>query len=72
MPAAHLPAAQLQGRLPAPGPHPPSKLALLVVDMHGRKTLALQSVSGERAVEAERVLASLVEQRGAPLVLELD
>lgn len=46
--------------------------ALVVVEMHSRKTLALQSVSGERAVEAERVLASLVEQHGAPLVLKLD
>jgi len=45
---------------------------VVVVEMHGRYTSALQSVSGERAVEAERVLASLVEQRGAPLVLELD
>jgi len=45
--------------------------ALVVVERHRRKTLALQCVSGKRAVEAERVLATLVEQHGAPWVLEL-
>ncbi len=46
--------------------------ALIVVEMHTRKTLALESVAGERAYEVERVLAALVEKHGAPLVLKLD
>lgn len=46
--------------------------ALIVVEMHSHKTLALQSVAGENAEEAERVLADLIAQHGAPLVLKLD
>ena len=46
--------------------------ALVVVEMHSRKTLALESVSGERATEVERVLAALIGKHGAPLVLKLD
>ena len=46
--------------------------ALIVVELHSKKTLALESVSGERAVEVERVLAALIEKHGAPLVLKLD
>ena len=46
--------------------------ALIVVDLHSKKTLALESVSGERAFEVERVLVELIRKHGAPLVLKLD
>lgn len=46
--------------------------ALIVVELHSKKTLALESVSGERIVEVERVLAQLIQKHGAPLVLKLD
>ena len=46
--------------------------ALVVVEMHSRKTLCLTSVPGERAVAAEQVLARLIAIHGAPLVLKLD
>ena len=46
--------------------------ALIVVELHSRKVLALRAVAGERAVAAEQVLAALIEQHGAPLVLKLD
>ncbi len=46
--------------------------ALIVVELHSKKTLALESVSGERVGEVERVLAALIQKHGAPLVLKLD
>lgn len=46
--------------------------ALVVVELHGRTTLALQSVTGESANEVERVLAALLARYGPPLVLKLD
>lgn len=46
--------------------------ALVVVDLHSKKTLAVESVRGERAVDVERVLAELIAKHGAPLVLKLD
>jgi len=46
--------------------------ALVVVELHSRKTLAVVSVRGEREVEVIRVLTKLIERHGAPLVLKLD
>jgi transposase InsO family protein len=46
--------------------------ALVVVELNSKKTLAVVSVRGERAVDVERVLADLVAKHGAPLVLKLD
>jgi transposase InsO family protein len=46
--------------------------ALVVVELHSRKTLAVASVPGERAVAAEHVLEALFTEHGAPLVLKLD
>lgn len=46
--------------------------ALVVVELQGRKVLALRAVKGERAIAAEKVLATLIEKHGAPLVLKLD
>jgi hypothetical protein len=51
---------------------PLGRRALVVVELHSRKTLCLQSVAGERAVAAEWVLRGLIERHGAPLVLKLD
>lgn len=54
-------------------PVPPlGRRALIVVEMHSRQVLCLRSVPGERAVAAEQVLADLIAQHGAPLVLKLD
>jgi transposase InsO family protein len=54
-------------------PVPPlGRRALLVTELHSRRTLCLQSVVGERAAAAEQVLATLIERHGAPLVLKLD
>jgi len=55
--------------LPVP---PLGRRALVVVELHGGKTLCLRSVTGERAVEVERVLGELFARHGAPLVLKLD
>lgn len=46
--------------------------ALIVVELNSKKTLAVVSVHGERAVDVERVLADLIAKHGAPLVLKLD
>ncbi len=46
--------------------------ALVVAGLHGRQVLALRAASGERAVAAEQILASLIAEHGAPLVLKLD
>ncbi len=46
--------------------------ALIVVELHHRKVLALQSVSGERASAVIALLRRLVQQHGAPLVLKAD
>lgn len=46
--------------------------ALIVVEMQQRKVLALQSVSGERASAVLALLAQLVQQHGAPLVIKAD
>ena len=51
---------------------PLGRRALLVVELFASQVLALQSVPGERAVEAERVLEALIARHGAPLVLKLD
>lgn len=54
-------------------PVPPlGRRALIVTELHGRKTLCLRAVAGERAEIVEQVLAELVERHGAPLVLKLD
>jgi hypothetical protein len=54
-------------------PVPPlGRRALVVAELHSRKTLCLQSVVGERAEAAERVLEALFARHGAPLVLKLD
>lgn len=46
--------------------------ALIVVELHGRQTMSLRSVPGERASAAMRVLEDLIGRHGAPLVLKLD
>lgn len=46
--------------------------ALIVVDLHRRKTLALQSVRGERAADVRALLLRLVARHGPPLVLKAD
>jgi hypothetical protein len=46
--------------------------ALVVVEMHSKKTLCLQSVPGERASSAIACLQGLVAKYGAPLVLKAD
>lgn len=54
-------------------PSPPlGRRALVVVELHSRKTLCLRSVTGERAEEVERVLADLFARHGVPMVLKLD
>jgi hypothetical protein len=54
-------------------PAPPfDRQALLVVELHSKKVLTLQAVTGECAEEAERVLEALIAEHGAPLVLKLD
>jgi hypothetical protein len=49
-----------------------SRRALVVAELHSRKTLALQAVPGERAAAAIRLLEDLIHRHGAPLVLKLD
>lgn len=49
-----------------------SRRALVVAELCSKQTLCLQSVPGERAVAAERVLQELIERHGAPLVLKVD
>jgi Integrase core domain len=49
-----------------------SRRALIVVDVHGRKVLALEPVPGERASAVIPLLRRLVEQHGPPLVLKAD
>jgi transposase InsO family protein len=51
---------------------PFGRRALIVVELHSRKVLVLRAVAGERAVAAEQVLAALIAEHGAPLVLKLD
>jgi len=46
--------------------------ALIVVELHGKQTLCLQSVPGERAAAAIAALQVLIERHGAPLVLKVD
>jgi transposase InsO family protein len=46
--------------------------ALVVVEMHSRKTLCLQSVPGERAASVVGCLQQLIDWHGAPLVLKAD
>lgn len=46
--------------------------ALVVVELHRRQVLALQSVSGERASAVIALLEQLVQRHGAPLVLKAD
>jgi transposase InsO family protein len=54
-------------------PVPPlGRRALVVVELHSKKTLCMRSVTGERAEEVERVLAELFARHGVPLVLKLD
>lgn len=54
-------------------PVPPlGRRALVVIDLHSRRTLCLRSVVGERAAAVEAVLAELFVRHGAPLVLKLD
>ena len=51
---------------------PLGRRALIVVELHSKRVLALQSVPGERADAVEQVLAALIAKHGAPLVLKLD
>lgn len=51
---------------------PLGRRALVVIELHSRKTLCLESVTGESATEVERVLRDLFARHGAPLVLKLD
>jgi transposase InsO family protein len=51
---------------------PLGRRALIVTELHSRRTLCLQSVPGERAEAVEQVLTALIERHGAPLVLKLD
>ena len=46
--------------------------ALVVVELHSRQTLCLESVPGERAGAVIACLQRLIEQHGAPLVLKAD
>ena len=46
--------------------------ALVVVELHSRKTLALSSVAGERAPAVIALLTKLIARHGAPLVLKAD
>lgn len=46
--------------------------ALIVVELHSRRVLALESVPGERASAVRTLLQRLVERHGAPLVLKAD
>jgi transposase InsO family protein len=46
--------------------------ALVVVEMHSHKTLAFESVPGERAKSVIAVLTRLIALYGAPLVLKAD
>jgi len=51
---------------------PLGRRALIVVELCRKKTLALQSVRGERTAAAIRLLAALFGRHGPPLVLKLD
>ncbi len=51
---------------------PFGRRALVVVELHSGKVLDLRAVPGERAAAAEQVLARLIAEHGAPLVLKLD
>jgi hypothetical protein len=54
-------------------PVPPlGRRALVVIELHDKKTLCCRSVVGERAEAVEAVLADLFARHGAPLVLKLD
>lgn len=46
--------------------------AMIVVDVHSRRVLALESVPGERAAAVIAILQRLIQQHGAPLVLKAD
>jgi hypothetical protein len=45
---------------------------LVVVEMHSRKTLCVESVAGERAAAVIACLRRLIAEHGAPLVLKAD
>lgn len=49
-----------------------SRRALIVVDVHSHRVLALQPVPGERASAVLTLLHRLIEEHGAPLVLKAD
>jgi transposase InsO family protein len=51
---------------------PLGRRALVVIDLHSKKTLCLRSVAGERAEEVEKLLKELFARHGVPLVLKLD
>jgi transposase InsO family protein len=49
-----------------------SRRALIAVELHDRKVLALEAVPGERAASAVALLRRLIDRHGAPLVLKAD
>ena len=51
---------------------PLGRRALVVVELHSRKTLCVESVPGERAGAVIACLRRLIEKHGAPLVLKAD
>jgi hypothetical protein len=51
---------------------PCGRRALVVVELHSRQTLCLESVPGERAASVVACLEGLFEQHGAPLVIKAD
>jgi hypothetical protein len=51
---------------------PRGRRALVVVELHSRRTLALESVPGERAGSVVACLERLIGLHGAPLVLKAD
>lgn len=46
--------------------------ALIVVELHHRRVLALQAVRGERAADVRALLLRLIARHGCPLVLKAD
>lgn len=46
--------------------------ALVVVDLHGKQPLAVESVPGERSWSVIACLSRLIQRHGAPLVLKAD
>jgi len=51
---------------------PNGRRALVVVELHSRQTLSLESVPGERAASVVACLEGLFEEHGAPLVMKAD